>query len=290
MSYTYHAQETIKVPTIKETEPAYFEIYKARGVRFNREQEFDRSTLKHNKEKTGCYLDSLAEEITHRSNALKHQIYEIGRLLCDVKKLLPHGKFDSWVEKKTSFSKSTTLNFMRVYTACVGYPEVVQFFKPSALYTITGPGFPRQFRDRLFIQAYSERRANDIGRNKLLEIIHKFRRKELTMESNEVQDLLKIEKDRDFYFLYKEELVALEMILQDRLRKFEILDSKFISNPLLEDGDTNKDENFFKVSEMVKDFIADTNIMRDTINPDLYKKRKSYVNAKVTSLEAASIS
>ncbi len=79
------------------------------------------------------------------------------------------------------------------------------------------------------------------------------------------------------------------MILQDRLRKFEILDSKFISNPLLEDGDTNKDENFIKVSDMVKDFIADTKMMQDTIDPDLNKKRKSYVNAKVTSLEAASI-
>ncbi len=219
MSYTYHAQETIKVPTIKETEPAYFEIYKARQARSNREQQFNRSTLKPGKGETERYLDSLAEEITHRSNALKHQIYEIGRLLCDVKKLLPHGKFDEWVEKKTSFSKSTAINFMRVYKTCLGYPEVVQFFKPSDLYIISAPNFPEDFRDKLFIHSLKERRDNDIiGKDKLLEIVHKYKRKELTIESPEVQDLFNIEKDRDYYYLYREELEAIETILQDRLQ------------------------------------------------------------------------
>ena len=78
------------------------------------------------------------------------------------------------------------------------------------------------------------RRENDIGRKKLLEIIDKWKQGEIQIDSPEVQNLLMIENNRDYFHLYKRELEALQAILENRLKKFERLDFKFISSPLLE--------------------------------------------------------
>ena len=285
MSYTYITHEQIRVPAIRETEPAHSELYFARWERRNREQEFNRPTLKPGGEKATHYLESVAKEISHRSKSLKHQIFELGRLFCDIKNFLPYGKFDVWVEKETPHSKSTALNFMRVYEVCLGYPEVTQFFKPSDLYAICAPRFPEEFRDKLFIKAYKERRANDIGRKKLLEIVHKWKRGEVTLDSPEVQNLLEIEIDRDYFHFFREELETLWVILDNRLEKFKKLDAKSISSPLLENGKDAKADVYFDVLEMIERFIADIKRMIEDINPDLNRKRKSYVNAKVAFLE-----
>jgi hypothetical protein len=294
MSYTYITQEQINVPAIRETEPALSELYLARRERTLREQKlFIRTNRRRSRRSDGKsapdivenYLESVEQEIKHRDKSLKHQIFEIGRLLCDVKKFIPHGKFLAWVEQKTTYSKSTARNFMRVYEACLGYPEVTQFFKQSELYEISRPSFPQGFRDELFIKAYKVRRENDIGRKKLLEIVHKWNRGEIQIDSPEVQNLLMIEKDRDYFHLYKKELEALQAILEDRLKKFEKLDSKFISSPLLENDKDAKADVYFEVLDMIKGFIVDVKFKVQNINPDLNRKHKICENAKVTNLE-----
>jgi hypothetical protein len=292
MSYTYITQEKIRVPAIRETEPALSELYLARKQCTLREQiHIDVNRRRYHRSGKSAsgnieyYLESAAQEIHHRDKSLKYQIFEIGRVLCSVKKLIPHGKFLAWVEQKTPYSKSTARNFMRVYKACLGYPEVTQFFKPSELYEICRPSFPQEFRDELFIKTYKERRANDIGREKLLEILNRWKRGEIQIESPEVQNLLMIEKDRDYFHLYKKELEALQKILEDRLNKFERLDFKFISSPLLETDKDDKADEYFEVLEMIDGFIADIKLKIENINPDLNRRRKICENANVTNLK-----
>jgi hypothetical protein len=294
MSYTYITQEKIEVPAIRETEPALSELYLARRERLLREQKLfiganrrrsRRSDKKSAPDYVEDYLKSAAQEIHHRHKSLKHQIFEIGKVFCDVKKFIPHGKFLAWVEQKTPYSISTAENLMRVYEACLGYPEVTQFFKPSELYVICQPSFPQEFREELFIKAYKERRENDIGRKKLLEILHKFKQGEIQIDSPEVQNLFMIEKDRDYFHLYKRELEAFQVILENRLHKFSNLHSKFISSPLLENDKDAKAEKYFEVLEMIKGFISDVKFKIQDINPDLNRNRKICENAKVTNSE-----
>ena len=93
-------------PTLMDTEPTVTEIYSARGVRKERERKFDRSRLHPGGRNTDGYLDSIKEEIHIRSRALAYQLFEIGKLLVDAKDLLP-------------LSKSSALNFCRVYKICM---------------------------------------------------------------------------------------------------------------------------------------------------------------------------
>ena len=287
MSYTYHTHETIKVSTVRETEPAHNELYRARRIRTERENtlRFTGINPTSSEEKITTYLDSIKQEITHRSKVLQHQIFEIGRLLCDAKKILPHGEFDAWVSKATQFSKSSALNFMHVYQTCMGYPEVVSFFQPSDLYTIAAPQFPPEFREKLFVKALAERRLNDIGRKQLLEIVERWKQGEVNIDSPEVQELLQIEKDRDYFHFYYEELTSLLTLLSDRREKFKRLDSKFISYPLLDNERNERDEIFDKVIEKIDFIVAEVKMLRDEINPDLNTKRKNCVNTNVTFLE-----
>jgi hypothetical protein len=294
MSYTYITQEQINVPAIRETEPALSELYLARQERMQREQKLfiganrrrsHRPDRKSAPDYVEDYLESAAKEIHHRHKSLKHEIFEIGKIFCDVKKFIPHGEFLSWVEQKTPYSISTAENFMRVYEACLGYPEVTQFFKPSELYVICQPRFPQEFRDELFIKAHRERRENDIGREKLLEIMHKWKRGEIQIDSPEVQNLLMIENNREYFHFYKRELEALQAILETRLKKFEKLDAKFISSPLLENDKDAKADEYCEVLDMIKGFIADVKFKIQNINPDLNRNRKICENAKITNLE-----
>jgi hypothetical protein len=142
MSYTYITQEQINVPAIRETEPALSELYLDRQERMQREQElFIRANRRRSRRSGGKsapdyvedYLESSAQEINHRDKSLKHQIFEIGRVLCDVKKFIPHGKFLAWVEQKTRYSKSTARNFMRVYEACLGYQRFLFSFETCGI-------------------------------------------------------------------------------------------------------------------------------------------------------------
>ena len=94
-----------------------------------------------------------------------------------------------------------------------------------------------------------------------------------------------IEKDRDYFHLYKRELEALQAILEDRLKKFERLDFKLILSPLLEADKYARADEYFEVLEMIKGFITEIKFKIQDINPDLDRNRKICENAKVTNLE-----
>ena len=113
--YLYECTEALPLPASRPTEPAVQDIFQVLRIRNERNKNYSRNREDHRED----YLDSIAKEIKARAGLFKLQSFEIGRLLVDAKALLPHGEFDAWVKEKISLSKSTVINCMRGYKACL---------------------------------------------------------------------------------------------------------------------------------------------------------------------------
>lgn len=59
--------------------------------------------------------DTIAAEIRALTASMLCNVLEIGRRMCEVKEMLPHGSFGDWIRENTGYSSSTANNFMRLY-------------------------------------------------------------------------------------------------------------------------------------------------------------------------------
>lgn len=220
------------------------------------------------KDKQDC-LDSIKEELKIRCNGLKHQIFEIGKLLFEAKEILPHGQFKSWINDNFEFCYETAVNYMRVYTVCMGNPEIVEYFKPSSLYVIANPKFPKRLQEALFVGV---RGPVDISRKDLVQLTLKYKKGELSISDNEVQDLLIKQRDISQWEEYKTELKSLNKLISKRLERIVELSRNQIVNPLIK-SDTEDNEHFGedkqnKIIDQVKEFMDEI----DNIISDIDKK------------------
>jgi len=174
--YTYQAVEYAKLPSYKFTDPAVSLLFEA--VRVKRDRETGENTEK---------LGSIEEELCLRSKAWKSEIFEIGRLLWQAKELLPHGSFRPWIEKNFELGIRTAHNCMRVFKACMGHPEVLEYFSASCLYLVAQPNFPTELREALFNGAPT---AVDVKKKDLVLLAMKYKNGEITTEDSEVQNIL----------------------------------------------------------------------------------------------------
>jgi hypothetical protein len=147
-SYLYPTIDILKVPVHKSTEPALSELFDAKRERDTRESTFKPDLLLPDQREE--YLASILNELRKRGLALRYQIYEIGRLLCDAKRVLSHGEFKPWILEHFDHSYRTAKNCMNVYMVCLGQPEIVHYFNPSCLYIICSPKFPPNLKTALF--------------------------------------------------------------------------------------------------------------------------------------------
>jgi Protein of unknown function (DUF3102) len=216
--YTYGTVETGKVPGHRTTDPAILKSFEALRLRAEREESFNGDFL--TDDKRGEYLDLIKEELKVRSQGFKYQIYEMGKLLCEAKKILPHGQFQPWLDNNFEFGYRTAYNFMKVYRACIGHPEVVKYFNPSCLYVLSKPNFPKDLRDALFDGAKG---PVDIKEKDLVQIAMKYRNGQIKTTDKEVQDLLKKQRDISLWEKYKIELEALNKLIASRLERIEKL-------------------------------------------------------------------
>lgn len=58
----------------------------------------------------------IAQEIRGYTAMMLNSVIEIGRRMCEVKEMLPHGSFGNWIKENTEYSTSTANNFMRLFT------------------------------------------------------------------------------------------------------------------------------------------------------------------------------
>lgn len=283
--YTQH-------PTLTDTEPTITEIDLALKVRAERERQFNRERLHAGHPQVAKYLDSVKEEIHIRSRSLAYQIFEIGKLLVDVKELLPHGSFDKWIEENFHFSKSTAINFCRVYRVCLGQPELVEFFKPSILYHLCAPSFPKDLREVIFDNVTG---VFDLSQKELLEVAIKYNRGEIGLDSPEVQGFLQRQKDGKYYKRLKILLGGLRRVLEVQRAKITSVVRRDMANPLISPDDLEDppldeagyimDEPRFggAIDTMIRTWIEEIDALERDWNPD--DKRKICENAKFTNLE-----
>jgi len=253
MNYTYQTTDIQRVPGHKPTDPAMPYLFGAIKMRDEREKSFNEYF--HSDGEKEEYLDSIKEELQARSCALKYQIFEIGKLLCEVKKNLPHGEFQPWVEENFEHGYRTAHNCMKVYEACMGHPDVVQYFNPSCLYLIAKPSFPDDLRAALFDGAKG---PVDVSKNELIQLALKYKNGEITTDSEEVQSVLKKQREITVWEKYKIELMALEKLIAGRLERMKHIFDVYPTNPLIESDqeDFTKEDMESDITNKIGDFKA----------------------------------
>jgi len=166
-------------------------------------------------------LGILAEEIRVRIKITKREIFTIGELLYEAKKIL-QGGFKQWIADNFDFSYDTAHNFMNVYQCCLGHNDLVENVKSSILYKLSAPSFPDELREFLFSQGGLVKMTN----RKLEEILKKY--KEGGIDSIK-DDFEKITEGYRIYDQVMYTLDNLELAIRDLIRfqeKMETHDSR----------------------------------------------------------------
>jgi hypothetical protein len=251
MNYTYEKTELIKVPSYKSSEPALSALFEAKRLRDEREKTFDPDFVIGDRREE--YLASVGEELQVRGRAVKYHIYEIGRLLCDAKRLLPHGEFQPWVEEHFEHSYRTAKNCMHVYEVCMGQPEVLEYFSATCLEIICAPNFPADLRTALFENVKGPVAVN---KKRLVQVGIKFRNGEIGIESPAVQELLHRQLEFDARERCKIELKALETIIRDRWQRITQNIRQHGSQPLITER-RDPQEWIDKIEAMIVGFQAE---------------------------------
>jgi Protein of unknown function (DUF3102) len=88
------------------------------------------------------------KEIQTRVRRAKQDILDIGRLLVEVRSVLEHGQFETWLVQEIAWSPRTAYNFIYVYER---FGKVANFAKMdvdiSAAYLLAAPKTPQAFVD-----------------------------------------------------------------------------------------------------------------------------------------------
>jgi len=176
------------------------------------------------------YLASVLEEIEARCRAWKHQVYELGGLLCAAKRILPHGDFKPWVRDHFPLGYRTGVNCMRVFAACMNCPEMVDYIPRSCLYIMTEPQFPEDLRTVLFDNITGPVAMDRVA---LVLVAKKFKNGEINIDSAEVQALLKEKKAVELKERYRIELEALAALVEQRRDNIMALRKWHPSFPLI---------------------------------------------------------
>ena len=234
-----HTSKTLDITKVTGHRTEHLGIQKfneAIGFRHEREQTFKSKHLTN--EQRDTYLLSIKEELNARCKGLKHQIFEIGKLIFEVRTILPHGEFKPWINDNFEFCYKTAHNYMRVYTVCMGNPELVKYFNPSSLYVISNPKFPGRLREALF---EGVKGPVDIKKKDLVHLALKFKNGEIKITDKEIQDLLIKQRDTSLWEEYKFELNALNKLISKSLERIVEISRIQTLNPLIK-TDTDEQE------------------------------------------------
>ena len=99
-------------------------------------------------------IQQKAKEIQKRVRRAKQDILDIGRLLVEVRSILEHGQFETWLVQEIAWSPRTAYNFIYVYER---FGNVANFARMdmdiSAAYLLAAPKTPQVFVDEFLNRA-----------------------------------------------------------------------------------------------------------------------------------------
>ena len=243
----------------KDGESSLTDIKNALAERNNRNLDFNRSKM--SDKEFDDYIGSVANEILLRLDTIKRNIFEIGRLLYDAKDLIDHGDFENWVGDTLQMGIRTAENYINVYKHCMCTPELVNFFKPSILYQVCSPNFPKVLREELFSNATGE---YDYKFKDFLAVVVKYKRGEITLESDEIKALLNKKRNCALKSRY---IAELEGALRGVKKRFDVikgLNRNGPPSPVEITSDDYLGKLYEKIEKQFYDFIK--NITGDVIN------------------------
>jgi hypothetical protein len=208
-------------------------------------------------------LPLMAEEIRERGKAIKVQIYETAQVLTEAKDLMEHGKFKSWIrDQEFDFSYQTANNFMNVYRTCLGRPDLVQTIPASLLYQIASSGFPKDLREFILENADGLKK---IKNKEIRNIQKRFKKKELSINSREVQALVEFREKNKQARAYAAEVTETIVQLED-LSKIIAKRSSTIAWPPFPGKDRTEltEKHAQQAEDLINDMIGDIENLRPT--------------------------
>lgn len=222
-------------------------------IRAEREKKFDRTDWND----LPGYLNSVRSEINFRVTALKHQVFEIGKLIYEAKAFLAEygrnkseegrmrakGYFSQWLNDNFPLSRSTALNCVRVYKACLGYEEAVQYFGASTLYLMSEPRFPKKVREYL-LQNVNERFQGK--RAEILDMVAKLQSGQIEFGGPEMKRILGNSLEHSVATQVVREFSKLESALKGHRKALEDMQNRSLLEPLLPNGKSSKDHVLYK--------------------------------------------
>ncbi|MDB4442246.1 DUF3102 domain-containing protein [bacterium] len=198
-------------------------------------------------------LSLMVDEVNLRVQNIKRELYEIGRVLTEAKKIIGHGGFQDWMEAEFDFSYQTANNFMHVYQCCLGRPQLVEDFKPSLLYILTAPKFQENIRELFFKHASFFKK---IGNKAAKEIAIKYGNGEYGPDHQKVKALIKYLEDQDSCDGYSDQLEK-SMRSLNGLHDTVINEVEGISWPLLNGHQKTKLTNtqYQEISKLIQGMV-----------------------------------
>ena len=124
------------------------------------------------------------------------------------------------------------------------------------MYEICSPSFPEELRQEFLMNAKG---VHDYSRKDFLIVVAKFRNGEIDIESDEVQKLLRQQKNKESGVRYLAELKAIKRDLKSRLKTIKKLNQYSIIYPLLKEQDPETDERYIDIEEMIETFVSVVN-------------------------------
>jgi len=247
----------------RETEPGIEALKEALRIRVNRERKHDRADFN---DFTG-YLESVKKEISYRVVASKHQVFEIGRLIYEARifasnwaqgksaerRIQAKGYFSKWLDDNFPVSRSSILNFVRVYKACLGFEETVKFFPASTLYLITEPRFPKEVRQYLLENVNNTFKGK---RGEVLEMAAKLQNGQIEYDGPEMQRVLRNNVEHTVAANVVRELKGIERTLSSHKKSLEGKQGRSVAEPLVPIDENGKGHSRYKEAiELIDDLL-----------------------------------
>lgn len=165
------------------------------------------------------FLKSAAKEINLRNHVIEQQAAEIGRVLSEVKMVLPHGYYLQWILDNCPFDDKTALHYVYLYNVTLAHPALMRM-KKSVLYHIGSPNFPEKLRE---ILAESIVGVYDYSMKDIIALQTKFINNELTEDSEELKSFLKNQRQVNILERWKLEWKGSIAALEKQKAKYQRL-------------------------------------------------------------------
>lgn len=258
------AKEAYEAALVKGSDVGFEALAEALHIRNDREKKQDRSDWN---DFTG-YLHSVRREINCRVAASKHQVFQVGKLIYDAKTFLSEwghnkseqgrirarGYFSKWLDDNFPLSRSTALNCVRVYKACLGHEESVQFFSSSTLYLVSEPRFPKKVRQYLLENVNNDYKGK---RAEIIDVVNKLQSGQIEFGGPEMARMLKNNVEHTVAGHVLKELTRLEKALDLSKRALEDKQEKSVAKPLLPIEESAKGHPLYEeIIQLIEGMVA----------------------------------